>query len=171
MVLCIYCPNFLPWFHNSLRKRFAEIAIGSSLEDTFNDTIHPYPEPKPPEIAELSINQNRSVDQVDVSLFSDKVTNNQTSEIKPSEPVAEEFENFTEAVKEKVSSGTGTEFNKDLQKFMKKYESFAENEKIIAFQNFGSIFVGKSRNRIRLQLTAVFHRKSKNASYQASKTR
>ena len=50
-------------------------------------------------------------------------------EIKPSESVAEEFEKFTEAVKEKVSSGTMTDFNKAFQKFMKRYESLTENKK------------------------------------------
>ena len=76
-----------------------------------------------------SIKKNSSVDQVDVGLSSGKVTHNQTSEIKTSESVAEEFEKFTEAVKEKVSSGTSTQFNKALQKFRKWYESFTENQK------------------------------------------
>ena len=49
---------------------------------------------------------------------------------------------------------------------MKRYESFTENQKITAFQNFGSIFVGKSRNRIKVQPTAVSRRKSKNGSRQ-----
>ena len=61
-----------------------------SLEDSFYETIHPCSEPEPPQIAETSINQNNSLDQVDVSLFSHKVTNNQTSKIRPSESVAEE---------------------------------------------------------------------------------
>ena len=74
-----FCPNFLPRFDNSQRKRFAEITIGSSLEDSFYDTIHPCSEPEPPHIAEPSMNQNSSVDQVDVSLSSSKVTNTQTS--------------------------------------------------------------------------------------------
>ena len=99
-------------------------------------------------------------------MSSGKITNNQTSEIKPSESVAEEFEKFTEAVKEKVSSGTSTWFNKTLQKFIKLYERFTENQKITAFLNFDSIFVGKSRNRIKVQPTAVSRRKSKNGSRQ-----
>ena len=82
------CPNFLPRFDNIQRKRFAEIAIGSSLADPFYDTIHQSSEPEPQQIAEPSINQNSSVDQVDVSLSRDKVTDNQTSEIKPFEAVA-----------------------------------------------------------------------------------
>ena len=151
---------------NSQSKRFTEIAIGSSLEDSFYDTIHPCTEPEPPQIVESSINQNSSVDQVDVSLSSGKVTNNQSQEIKPSESVAEEFEKFTEAVKEKVSSGTSTGFNKTLQKFIKLYERFTENQKITAFLNFDSIFVGKLRNRIKVQPTAVSRRKSKNGSRQ-----
>ena len=110
---------------------------------------------QPPQIAEPSINQNSSVDQVDFSLSSGKVTNNQISEIKPSESIAEEFEKLTEAVKEKISSGISTEFTNAFQKFMKRYESFNENKKITAFQNFGSIFVGKSKNRIKVQPTAV----------------
>ena len=81
------CPNFLPR-SDIQRKRFAEIAIGSSLQDPFYDTIHPSSESEPQQIAEPSINQNNSVDQVDVSLSRGKVTNNQTSEIKPSESVA-----------------------------------------------------------------------------------
>ena len=137
------CPNLLPRFDNNHWKRFAEIAIGSILEDSFEDTIHPCSEPEPPQISKLSINQNSSVNQVDVSLSSGKVTNNQTSEIKLSESVTEGFEKFIEPVKEKVSSGTSTKFNKALQKFMKRYESFTENQKITAFQNFGSIIVGK----------------------------
>ena len=64
---------------------------------------------------------------MDVSLPSGKFINNQTSEIKPSESFAEEFEKFTEAVKGKVSSGTSSKFNKALQKFMKRYESLTEN--------------------------------------------
>ena len=60
------CPNFLQWFNNSQRKRFAGISIGSSLEDSFYDTIHPCSEPEPAQIAEPSINQNSSVDQIDV---------------------------------------------------------------------------------------------------------
>ena len=89
-------------------------------------------------------------------MSSGNVTNNQTSEIKPSESVAEKFEKFAEAVKEKVSSGTSTELNKALQKFLKRNE------------NFGSIFVGKSRNWIKVQPTAVSHWKSKNGSCQKS---
>ena len=34
------CPNFLPRFDNSQRKRFPEIAVGSSLEHSFYDIIH-----------------------------------------------------------------------------------------------------------------------------------
>ena len=50
---------------------------------------------------------------------------------------------------------------------MKRYESFTENQKITAFQNFGSIFVRKSRNRItKVQPTAVSRQKSKNGSRQ-----
>lgn len=122
-------PNFLPLFDNSRKKRFAEIAIGSSLESSFYHATHPCSEPEPSQIAEPSINQNSSVDQVDVSLSSGKVTHNQTLEIKTSESNAEEFEKFTEAAKEKVSSGTSTQFNKALQKFRKRYEIFTENQK------------------------------------------
>ena len=89
-------------------------------------------------------------------MSSGNITNNQTSEIKPSESVAEKFEKFAEAVKEKVSPGTSTEFDKALQKFLKRDE------------NFGSIFVRKSRNWIKVQPTAVSHRKSKNGSCQKS---
>ena len=47
---------------------------------------------------------------------------------------------------------------------MKRYESFTENQKITAFQNFGSIFVRKSRNRItKVQPTAVSRQKQSNA--------
>ena len=47
---------------------------------------------------------------------------------------------------------------------MKRYENFTENQKITAFQNFGSIFVRKSRNRItKVQPTAVSRQKQSNA--------
>lgn len=49
---------------------------------------------------------------------------------------------------------------------MKRYESFTENQKITAFQNFSSIFVEKSRNRIKVQPTAVSRQNSKNGSCQ-----
>ena len=49
---------------------------------------------------------------------------------------------------------------------MKRYESFTENQKITAFQNFSSIFVGKPRNRIKVQPTSVSRQKLKNGSCQ-----
>ena len=74
-------------------------------------------------------------------MSSDKVTNNQTLKIKRSEPLAEEFEMFIEAVEKKGSSRASTVFNKSLQSLMKlfnkslqslmkRYESFTENQKI-----------------------------------------
>ena len=112
------------------KTRFTEIAIDWSLEGSFYDAIHSCSQLEPLQVAELSINQNSSVDQVNASLSSGKVTNNQTLKIKPSEPLAEEFEMFIEAVENKVSSRASTVFNKSLQSLMKRYESFTENQKI-----------------------------------------
>ena len=125
-----WCPNFLPQFDDSQKNFFTEIAIGSSLDRSFYDAIHSCSQPEPLQVAELSVNQNSSVDQVNGSLSSGKVTNNQTLKIKPSEPLAEDFEMFIEAVEKKVSSRASTEFNKSLQSLMKRYESFTENQKI-----------------------------------------
>ena len=36
------CPNFLPHFDKAERQKFAEIAIGASLESSYYDTLHSF---------------------------------------------------------------------------------------------------------------------------------
>ena len=36
-------------------------------------------------------------------------------------------------------------------KFMKRYEKYSDSQRISAFQNFGSVFIGKTRRKIQVQ--------------------
>ena len=83
--------------------------------------------------------------------------------------IAEEFDKFCDSVKKMIRSDN-SEFNNSLTKFMKRYDQFSESQRVSPFQNFGSIFMGKARSKIKVRPTAVSRRKSKIGSRQKQST-
>ena len=81
------------------------------------------------------------------------------------EQASEMFDNFFKTVKEEIKY-ENKEFNVALIKFIKRFESFSQNQKVSAFQSFGATFFGRKRTKIKVQLTAVSRRKSKIGSRQ-----
>ena len=75
------------------------------------------------------------------------------------------FDNFFKTVKEKIKN-ENKEFNFALVKFIKRFESFSQNQKVSAFQSFGATFFGRKRTKIKVQPNAVSKKKSKIGSWQ-----
>ena len=81
------------------------------------------------------------------------------------EQVSEMFDNFFKTVKEEIKN-ENREFNVALVKFIKRFESFSQNQKVSAFQSFGTTFFGTKRAKIKVKPTAVSRRKSKIGCWQ-----
>ena len=79
--------------------------------------------------------------------------------------VSQEFDKFYDSVKKEIHSDN-IEFNKSLMKLVKRYKKYSDSQRVSAFQNFGSVFIGKTRRKIQVQQTAVSRRKSKIGSRQ-----
>ena len=79
--------------------------------------------------------------------------------------VSQEFDKFYDSVKKEIHSDN-IEFNKSLMKFVKRYKKYSDSQRVSAFQNFGSVFIDKTRRKIQVQQTAVSRRKSKIGSRQ-----
>ena len=81
------------------------------------------------------------------------------------EQASEMFGNFFKTVKEEIKN-ENKEFNVALIKFIKRFESFSQNQKVSAFRSFGTTFFGRKRTKIKVQPTVVSRRKSKIGSRQ-----
>ena len=81
------------------------------------------------------------------------------------EQASEMFDNFFKTVKEEIKNENKT-FNAALIKFMKRFESFSQNQKVCALQSFGTTFFGRKRTKVKVQPTVVSRRKSKTSSRQ-----
>ena len=75
------------------------------------------------------------------------------------------FDNFFKTVKEEIKNEK-KEFNVALVKFIKRFESISQNQKVSAFQSFGTTFFGTKRTKIKVKPTAVSRRKSKIGCWQ-----
>ena len=75
------------------------------------------------------------------------------------------FDNFFKTLEEEMKNGN-KEFNVALIEFMKRFESFSQNQKVSAFQSFGATFFGRKRTKIKVQPNAVSKKKSKIGSRQ-----
>ena len=75
------------------------------------------------------------------------------------------FDNFAKTLKEEIKN-KNKEFNVALIKFIKRFESFSQNQKVFAIQSFGTTFFGRKSTKIKVQPTAVSRRKSKMGSQQ-----
>ena len=71
------------------------------------------------------------------------------------------FDNVFKAVKGEIKN-EDKEFNVALIKFMKRFESFSQNQKVSAFEKFCTTFSSRKRTKIKIQPNAVSRRKSKN---------
>ena len=81
------------------------------------------------------------------------------------EQVSEMFGIFFKTVKE--IKNEEKELNVALIKFIKRFESFSQNQKVFAIQSFGTTFFGRKRTKIKVQPTAVSRRKSEIGSEQS----
>ena len=84
------------------------------------------------------------------------------------EQASEMFENCFKTVKEEIKN-ENKEFNVALIKFIKRFESFGENQDVFAFQSFGTTSFGRKRTKIKEQPTAVSRRKARIGSRQRQK--
>ena len=75
------------------------------------------------------------------------------------------FDNFFKTVKEEIKN-ENREINAALIKFIKRFESFSQNQKVSALQRSGTTFFSTKRMKIKVQPTAVPRRKSKIGSRQ-----
>ena len=73
------------------------------------------------------------------------------------------FDNFFKTVKEEIKN-ENKELNVALIKFIKRFESFSQKQKVSAFQSFGTTFFRRKRTKIKVQPTAVSRKKSKISS-------
>ena len=132
------CPNFSPNFDKTERQKFAEIAIGSSLDSPYYETLHSFSErnenvDSPPPSLNPPID---ATSEVTSEAFGTKVN----AACSTMNEIAEEFDKFCDSVK-KMMRSDNSEFNNSLTKFMKRYNQFSESQRVSTFQNFGSIFV------------------------------
>ena len=81
------------------------------------------------------------------------------------EQASEMFDNFFKTVKEEIKN-ENREINAALIKFIKRFESFSQNQKVSALQRSGTTFFSTKRMKIKVQPTAVPRRKSKIGSRQ-----
>ena len=81
------------------------------------------------------------------------------------EQASEMFDNFFKTVKEEIKN-ENREINAALIKFIKRFESFSQNQKVSALQRSGTTFFSRKRMKIKVQPTAVPRRKSKIGSRQ-----
>ena len=147
--------NFLPHFDKFERKKYAEIAIGSSLETSYYDPLHSIADKNNEDIPDLTENYSKPNSSV-------AKNDNILKSTKPNEKIVEalsQFELFSENIVEEVKKGDN-EFNSSLIKFMNRYTYFTRNQKISSFHSFGSTFFGRRRSKIKVQPTAVSRRKS-----------
>ena len=70
------------------------------------------------------------------------------------------FDNFFETVKEEIKN-ENKKFNVVLMKFMKRFESFSQNQKVSAFQSFDTSFLDRKLTNFKVKPTAVSRKKLK----------
>ena len=70
------------------------------------------------------------------------------------------FDNFLETVKEEIKN-ENKKFNVVLMKFMKRFESFSQNQKVSAFQSFDTSFLDRKLTNFKVKPTAVSRKKLK----------
>lgn len=156
--------NFLPVFDPEAKKELTEIAIGSSLETHFYDSIHCFT------MGTISAPPNRSEDLIEErEIECKKSTEKSFPEISIPDPTTPDiikmFDEFHHNVKEELLGGN-QELRKSMEKFLGRYEKFSTNQRNSALQSFGTVFVGKSKGRIKVQPTAVSRRVSQIGSRQ-----
>ena len=81
------------------------------------------------------------------------------------EQSSEMSDNFFKTAKEEIKN-INKQFNVAFIKFIKRFESFSQNQKVSAFQSFDATFSFGKRSKIKVQPTAVSKRKSKIGSWQ-----
>lgn len=157
--------NFLPKFDVSQRKKFAEIAIGDSLDSSFYEPLHSKQNETLQGENELShVTQQEDTDFKDkVNELKDHFTKDEVNNL--SEQALEMFKKFCYSVEEEIKN-ENKDFNSALIKFMKRYETFGNNQRVSSLQSFGTSFFGRKRSKIKVQPTAVSRRKSKIGSRQ-----
>ena len=85
------------------------------------------------------------------------------------ETAIQELSELFESLKEKIEQGN-KQYSTSILKFTKRCGKFNESQQISAFNSFGSIFVGKTKVKIKVQPAAVSRRKSKVGSRQKQDT-
>ena len=70
------------------------------------------------------------------------------------------FDNFFETIKEEIKK-ENKKFNVVLMKFMKRFQSFSQNQKVSAFESFDTSFLDRKLTNFKVQPTAVSRKKTK----------
>ena len=159
-------PNFLPANDPAGKKWITEIAIGSSLASHYYESIH-QSQNLPVEVDDPILDGflEDNADEIEIK-DEQGLDNNQREEKKMEKTdVLKKFESFYKTVVEELHNDD-KEFQKSILKFISRYEKFSHNQRKSALQSFGTVFVGKTRGKIKVQPTAVSRRKSKNGSRQ-----
>ena len=153
--------NFLPVHDPEEKKKLTEIAIGSSLESHFYASIHCF--------APAKISTEETNTKPDLYTFREREmedTNTNCEEVPDAKKsqdrvpkIIESFELFSQSVLNDLKSGN-EEFLKSMEKFLVRYDKFSPNQRNSALQSFGTVFVGKSKGRIKVQPTSVSRRVS-----------
>ena len=163
--------NFLPVNDSEEKKRLTEIAIGSSLDSHFYESIHCRSTAK---IAIERANTEGSSNsfQGEETLASDGDDNDINNPLNSTEDseselfkIKERFDQFYDSVVEGLHEGN-KEFRKSVDKFLTRYNKFSSNQRNSALQSFGTVFVSKRKGKIKVQPTAVSRRVSKVGSHQ-----
>ena len=147
-----------------------EIAIGSSLEHHFYDSIH---------CSSAKNTIKRTSADANADSFQERETElnesntassyNEDFDSKQScaqvSKILDSFDQFYHNVVEDLQNGD-EEFRKSMKIFLARYSKFSPNQRNSALQSFGTVFVGKSRGKNKVQPTAVSRRVSQIGSRQ-----
>ena len=142
--------------------------MGKSLDIQYYDSLHRKEAPQ--YVAnEFRAYESETIDQhmSDDGGQEETVVGDDDSEI---ETTTEELSTLFESLKHKLQQGNKL-YNASIKKFIRRCNNFSDSQQISAFHSFGSVFVGKTKGKIKVQPAAVSRRKSKIGSRQKQDTR
>ena len=163
-------PNFFPMFNQEERKRFAEIAIGDSLETHFYEPLSAN------KVKVLPVTSNFEYLDDLTKTVSEEVTkkrettkNAAETDKKIHDEVQSELEDIYQLLGKQIATGD-QDMCKAVIKFSKRLKNLKSSHLTSALHSFGGVFVNRSRTKIKVQPTAVSRRKSKIGSRQKQDT-